>query len=269
MQDMEKKWFKLFIFSMSAFMIVLVIVARWNVTLVEEVKKSGTERESLKKHIEKIELLGKVEINYIKDTLRQKAIALGFWELTAEYSDKYTSKEKQDCIQLIVITDEQYGHKGFDAPLILAWLEKESKGNPEAVSYAGAKGLTQWTDYKAWKILVSMGYPGYEKELILNPAVNLAGGLFYLHGLMNFWEWKGIKDQDIILAYTLQSYKWGSEYTEKLYNLGEKANNPDNQHVSWILSRREYWKEKLKYWIDDAQKLADKWEGKKDVLIDY
>ena len=51
--------------------------------------------------------------------------------------------------------------------------------------------------------------------------------------------------------------------------MGEKANDPDNQHVSWILSRREYWKEELRYWIDNAQKLAENWKGKKDVLIDY
>jgi len=80
---------------------------------------------------------------------------------------------------------------------------------------------------------------------------------------------KGIKNQSLLIFYSLHSYRWESENTEKLYNLGEKANDPDNQHVSWILSRREYWKEKLKYWIDDAQKLADKWEGKKDVFIDY
>lgn len=259
---MDKKWFRLLIFFFSLFIVFLVLVARWNVSLVEEVKKSGIERESLKKYIEKIELMGKVERNFIKDVLRQKAIALGFWELIEEYGEKYTGKEKQGCIQLIVMTDEQYRHKGLDAPLILAWLEKESKGNPGAVSYAGAKGLTQWMDYKAWKILVAMGYPGYDKKLILNPVINLAGGLFYLSGLMNFWEWKGVNDQDLVLSYTLHSYKWGSENTEKLYNTGEKANGPDNQYVDWILNRREYWQEKLKYWIDDAQKLAARLEGK-------
>ena len=207
MQQMDKKWFKSFIFSMSLFIVALVLVARWNVSLVGEVKKSGIERESLKKYIEKIELLGKVERNFIKDVLRQKVIALGFWELIGEYGEKYSSKEKQDCIQLIVMTDKQYGHKGLDAPLILAWLEKESNGNPEAVSYSGAKGLTQWMDYKAWKILVAMGYPGYDKELILNPVINLAGGLFYLNGLINFWEWKGVEDQDLVLSYTLHSYR--------------------------------------------------------------
>ena len=51
MQDMEKKWVKLFIFSMFVLIIVLVLVVRWNVTLVEEVKRSGTDRESLKKGV--------------------------------------------------------------------------------------------------------------------------------------------------------------------------------------------------------------------------
>ena len=261
-QKKDKKWLKLIISTCLFFIIGLVLLALWNVSLVEEIKISGIERKELKKDMEKIEILERVNRNFIKDVLRQKAIALCFWELIGEYEEKYTSKEKQDCIQLIVMTDDKYGNKGLSAPLIFAWLEKESKGNPMAVSNAGAKGLTQWMDYKAWKILTAMGYPGYEKELVFNPVINLGGGIYYLNDLMNFWEWKGIEDQVLVLFYTIYSYKWGSEKTEELYNTDKKAIGPAAQYVDWILNRREYWAEKLKYWVNDAKNLAEKWEGK-------
>ncbi len=260
MQKKDKKLVKLIILTCSFFIIGLILLGLWNLFLVEEIKKSEIEREELKKDMEKIEILEKVNRNFVKDVLRQKAVALCFWELMGEYEGEYTSKEKQDCIQLIVMTDEKYGNKGLNAPLILAWLEKESGGNPGAVSYAGAKGLTQWMDYRAWNILTTMGYPGYDKKLIYNPVVNLTGGLYYLNNLLNFWEWKGVKDQILVLFYTLHSYKWGSESTEEIYNTEKKAKGPSAQYVNWILSRREHWAEKLKYWIDDAQKLAEEWE---------
>lgn len=259
----NKRWTKWIISIFVVFMLGLILLAFWNIYLIEEVKKSGTEREELRKDMEKIEVLEKINRTFIKDVLRQKAIALCFWELIEEHKKKYTRKQIQDCIQLIVMADEKYGHKGLDAPLILAWLEKESGGNPEAVSNAGAKGLTQWLDFRAWKILTIMGYPGYEKELVFNPVVNLTGGLYYLNGLMNFWEWKGIEDQSLVLFYTFHSYKWGPESSEELFNTDKKASGPSAQYVEEVLRRREYWSEKLKYWIDDAKKLAEKWEQRK------
>lgn len=258
-----KKLPKLLILICSFFIIGIILLALWNYTLIEEMKKSEIERKELKKHLEKIEILEKTGRNFIKDVLRHKAIALCFLELIGEYEEKYSSKEKQDCIQHIVITDESYGYKKLDAPLILAWLEKESKGDPDAVSSAGAKGLTQWMDYRAWKILTSMDYPGYKKELIFNPVVNLSGGLYYLNNLMNFWEWKGVKDRDLVLFNALCSYKWGAEITEELFNTNREADKQYNQYIDWILKRREYWAEKLKYWIDDAQKLTKELEEKK------
>jgi hypothetical protein len=240
----------------------LIFLASWNVSLLKEIRTSKAERGDLKKHIEKIEILEKVSGNFIKSVLRQKAIALCFLDLIGESEKRYTYKQKQDCIQLIVMTDEKYGHKGLDAPLILAWIEKESSGNPEAVSYAGEKGLTQWFDYRAWSILTTMGYPGYTRELVFDPLVNLTGGLYHLSGLMRFWEWKNVKDQNLILFYALHSYKWGSENTEELFNSDKKAESPAVEYTNWILNRREVWAEKLKYWTDDAQKLADNWEEK-------
>lgn len=260
MDRARKKWTRLLIPTCCFFIIGLISLAFWNIFLVDEIKKSEIEREELKEDMKKIEILEKVNRNFIKDVLRQKAIVLCFMELIEEHKKKYRAKDIQDCTQFIVMTDEKYGHKGLDAPLILAWLEKESGGNPQIVSQVGAKGLTQWMDYRAWKILAAMGYPGYDRELVFNPVVNLAGGIYYLNGLINFWEWKGIEDQMLVLFYTLRSYKCGSVSTEELYNTQEKGGVPNYPYANWIIKRRKYWADKLKYWIDDAQKIAEKWE---------
>jgi hypothetical protein len=243
----------------------LIFLALWNVFLLKEIKASKTEGGDLKKHIEKIEILEKVNRNFTKDILRQKAIALCFLELVRQHDGKYTHKQKQDCIQLIIMTDEKYGHEGLDAPLILAWIEKESSGNPEAVSYAGAKGLTQLMDFRANKILTTMGYAGYTKELVFDPVVNLTGGLYHLSSLMRFWEGKSVKDQNLILFCALHSYMWGSENTEELFNSDKKAERPSGDYANWILNRREFWAEKLKYWIHDAQKLETERESNRSL----
>jgi len=257
MQKKEKKRNKNVIFIRFLFLTVLISLVAWNLILIKEVKTSKRERAELKLNIEKVEVLEKANRSFIKDTLRRKAIALCFWDLIKEHEDKYTRKEKEDCIQLIVMTDEKYGNKGLDAPLILAWIENESEGNPKAVSLTGAKGLTQWMDYEAWQILTAMGYPGYDMELILDPVVNLVGGLYQLERLLNFWEWKSIGDKSPVLFYALHTYKWGTERTEGLFQKEEKGNGQDVQYVDRILNHKVIWAEKLKYWIEDGQKLTE------------
>lgn len=259
----NKKPLKLFTTIFFIFIVIgLALSVLWNFSLEKKMKQSRAEREGLRKNIEKVEVLEKASRSFVKDVMRHKAITLCFWELIEKNEKKFSRKDKQDCIQLIVMTDEKYGHKGLDAPLILAWLETESRGNPEAVSNTGAKGLAQLIDYRAWKVLNTMGYPGYDKKLVFNPVVNLTGGLYHLHSLMNYWEWKGEKDPDRILFYALYSYKWGAESAEELFNSKGKANKASNQYINKITKHREKWVKKLKYWVDDAQSLEDKWTTK-------
>jgi len=268
MKKKEKKLSRLLTLVGSFFITGLILLSLWNAFLVLEIKRSGQERVAIKKDIKRIEVLEEVKRNFIKDIIRYKAIAFCFLELIGEHGEKYTEKEKQDCIQLIVVTDEKHGHEGFDAPLILAWLEKESLGNPEAVSYAGAKGLTQLMDFKAEEVLTAMGYPGYDEKLVFNPVVNLGGGLYCLEDFINFWKLKGIKSQSLSLFYGLHSYKWGAGNTAKLFNSGKKDYRPAIEYVNWILNRKEYWKEMMKYLIDNAEN-GKEMEGKKDVAINY
>lgn len=258
MQKKDKILAKLVISICIFFIIGLISLALWSISLVNEIKRAEIRREELKEDMEKIKILKEANNNFIKDVLRQRAITLCFWELIGEHKKKYYSKEIQDCIQLIVMTDEKHGHKGFNAPLILAWLEKESNGNPRAISYAGAKGLSQLMDFRAEELLTAMGYPGFDEELVFNPVVNLTSGLYHLNDLMNFWERQGTKNQSLILFYALHSYKWGSKNTEELFDSPRRAYRPAIEYVNWILNRQEYWSKKLEYWANNTQKSTKK-----------
>lgn len=247
-----------FFASVAVFVIGLGLLAIWTVSLRDKIMRSELERGRLKEKIEKIEILEKVNRNFMKDLLRQKAIALCFLELIGNYESRYGNKGKQDCIQWIVITDEKLGEKGFGAPLILAWIENASQGNPDAVSPVGGRGLTHMFDYQAWRVLNSLGYPSYDLKLILDPVVNLESGVYYMTSLMKYWEWKGVSDQSLLLFYTLHSYRFGSESTEELFTKGMKPSGPAEEYIAEILNRRDYWAARLKYWVEDAQKLAAK-----------
>ncbi len=228
----------------------LILAVVWNIASSIEIKTFREERPALKNKIEKLELLRRNNSQIRKEFARQKAITFSFLELIGRYKGKFTPQQKEECIQIIIITDEKNRHKGLDAPLILAWIEKESRGDPEAISYAGAKGLTQLMDFSADMIFTAMGYPGYDPELVFNPLVSLASGIYYLEDLMKFWKWKGIKNQQLILFYALHSYKWGPGNTKELFNSARRAERPAIEYVNWILNRREFWDERLKYWSE-------------------
>jgi len=246
----------------SFFSLSLVLLTLWNVFLSGWIKLSGIERNEFKNNIEKLEVLENTNRNLMKDALRHKAISLCFRELIGVHQEKYNSEEIQRCIQIIGIADARYGHKGLDAPLILSWLEKESDGDPQAVSYAGAKGIAQLMDFRAEEIFIAMGYLGYDEELVFNPLINLAGGIHHLDELMRFWKNNGIKSKSLILFYALHSYKWGVKNTELLFNTERRAFRPAIKYVNWILNRREYWSEIITSKMNDPKKLTEQWRGR-------
>lgn len=240
----EGRGIKIFMIVCSLFGFILL--ASWNIFLVEKIKGCSLKRDELRRGLERVEILEKSNRVFVKDVLRQKAIATCFLELIEGHEKKYDLKEIHDCIQLIVITDEKLRNKGLDAPLIFAWLEKESAGNPQAISYAGAKGLTQLMDFRAEEVLTEMGYPGFNIDLVYNPVINLGGGIRHLSDLMIFWGSRGIKNQYLVLFYALHSYQWGTDNTVQLFNSGKRAYRPAIEYVNWIFNRREYWEERLK-----------------------
>lgn len=71
---------------------------------------------------------------------------------------------------------------------------------------------------------------------------------------------KGIKNQSLLILYSLHSYKWGSKRTEELFNSEKRAFRPSIKYVNWILNRQQYWKDKLETWTNNTNKSAKKSE---------
>lgn len=221
--------------------------------LNEKMNNAEDEKDRLHKLVTEVGVMGEVNKLLINDFLRQRAVELCFQELTNNYINKFNRKELEECIQLIMMADEKFRKRGIDAPLILAWLEKESDGNPEAVSYAGAKGLTQLMDFRARQIFAELGYSDHYRKIIFNPVINLMGGLHHLDGLIDYWENKGIKNQSLVLFYAIHSYKWGSRNTGELFNNEKRSFRPAIEYVNWILNRREYWVDRVENLIEISQ----------------
>jgi len=243
--------------------ITLVLLGIWNQSLFKRINTSQTKIKKISEYVERAEKIQNENNNLIKDVFIYKSIDLCFRDLIKDYKKKYSSEGIKSCIRTIMIADEKYSKKGLDAPLILAWLEKESGGNPEAVSYAGAMGLTQLMDFNAKKLFLTMGCTYNQKKLIFRPDVNLEGGIHYINDLMNLWENKGIHNKILILFYSLHSYKWGIRNTFQLFNSERRAYRPAIEYVNWILNRREYWADKLEYYRINYNKYPKLDNGKR------
>lgn len=242
---------------------ILVLSGIWYKSLFIRIDILQTKIEETSKYIERAERTQNENRSFINDVLAYKAASLCFKDLIEEYKEKYSNEGINSCVRNIMIADERYRDKGLDVPLILAWLEKESGGNPEAVSYAGAMGLTQLMDFNAEKIFFAMGYTGSQRNLAFRPEVNLEGGIYHINTLINFWENKGIHNKILVLFYSLHSYKWGIKNTFQLFNSGKRAYRPAIEYVNWILNRREYWVNKLEYYKKNYNNYLKEGKGRK------
>jgi len=82
------------------------------------------------------------------------------------------------------------------ASLVAALIKEESSFNPNAVSSAGALGLMQILPSTGSWIAEKIKYQGFKTEDLLNPAVNIKFGEWYLRYLLDRYE----ENLDLALA---------------------------------------------------------------------
>ncbi len=88
-------------------------------------------------------------------------------------------------IDLILPQTERYG---FSPLLMLSLMHQESLFNPEAISVADAKGLTQVIPSTAQYIAGELNWPNFQDRDLLRPYVSVAFGAFYLDEQLRLFE---------------------------------------------------------------------------------
>jgi len=152
---------------------------------------------------------------------------LNYWGLGREvqkrYSDKWWSLEDAYArganISRYNDTIKKYAQQyEIDEHLLKGLIVTESRGNPKAVSPAGAKGLTQ-------------AMPGTAKEWGLadpfDPEQSIKFGARYLRYLIKYWQNKGYEEQAIAEDLAIASYNWGMGNVGKFLK-GEREPNEES-----------------------------------------
>ncbi|MBD3368649.1 MAG: transglycosylase SLT domain-containing protein [Candidatus Eisenbacteria bacterium] len=94
--------------------------------------------------------------------------------------------------------------------IFFSLIRQESLFEPEAVSWVGARGLSQIMPSTGRWLARRLGHRGYSTRLLLDPETNVRFGTYYLSGLIEDYE------GDVLRA--LAAYNGGPESVERWWN---------------------------------------------------
>lgn len=103
------------------------------------------------------------------------------------------------------LVEEEAARYGFSPLLFLSLMRQESLFNPNAVSVANAKGLTQVIPSTAQYIAEQLAWPGFQDSDLFRPYVSIAFGAYYLDEQLRIFEGNR--------AAALAAYNAGPGYT--------------------------------------------------------
>lgn len=119
----------------------------------------------------------------------------------------------------------------LDWMLLASLIYQESKFDPEAESWAGAKGLMQLTDVSLER---------YNVEDAFDPEENMEGGMEFLSWLEDLWSDK-VPDENERLKFVLASYNVGQGHVLDAVKLAKKyGKNPQvwDDNVAYFLLQK-------------------------------
>ena len=125
---------------------------------------------------------------------------------------------------------------GWDWRLLGSQAYQESRFNPGARSWVGARGLMQLMPGTARQFRV---------RAITDPRQNVAGGVAYLQWLQKYWK-ERVPDSDQRLRFVLASYNAGAGHVEDAQRLAEKKGDDPRKWADvsyWLLqlSKAEFY----------------------------
>ncbi len=159
-----------------------------------------------------------VLVNYYeKEGLHKRAIRIAERLLTIspaeQLSDAPIYLRKKVCPRHFSdIVIEECEESGLDPNLFFSLMRQESLFEPEAVSWAGAHGLSQIMPSTGRGIARRLGVRGFRTNHLLRPETNVRFGTYYLAGLIEDF------DGDILRA--LAAYNGGPDNAERWWGYG-------------------------------------------------
>lgn len=157
----------------------------------------------------------------------------------------YNSKLKPEFVHslAIIIVDASSRYPNIDHLMLCALIAQESKFNPNAVSRAGAKGLTQIMDGTAEMISWRFTWNYYD-GIALDPEKNVLMGAWYLDRMIA--ENKG--NVEYALAYYNGGYKYGSLYKMNKIAAGtEFVPDETKQYPGKVFKHYDFMKKTFKF----------------------
>ncbi len=170
---------------------------------------------------------------YFKSTRNSKRMKQSdFFSNNAEKISPYDSLIKLGAEKL-----------NWDWLLLAAQISKESRFDPHAESWVGARGLMQ--------VMPKTG-KSYGVKNLFSPSQNIKAGVKHIMWLQDVW--KGIADEEQRLQFVLASYNVGQGHVQDAVRLAEKnGKNPQNwEYVANYLRL----KSKKKYYTDPVVKFG-------------
>lgn len=151
---------------------------------------------------------------------------------------KLTGYEVTEIARIIMVQCALNQDIGLTPSMILALIERESAFNPDAISNAKAYGLTQVIKPTFELHSYDLGYGEFNKDLALDPIVNVQVGIRHLVYLRKYWLSEGVDSWMI----TINSYFWGTRLTWELFLEKKRAKLPSLEYGKGILDLAEKWK---------------------------
>ena len=161
-------------------------------------------------------------------------------QLSETAGDKLTAYEITEIARIIMVQCALNQDIGLTPSIILGLIERESAFDPDAISKAKAYGLTQVIRPTFELHSYKLGYGEFNKDLALDPIVNVQVGIRHLVYLRKYWLSEGVNSWMI----TINSYFWGTTITWELFIEKKRARLPSLEYGLGVLKLAEEWKKR-------------------------
>lgn len=191
-------------------------------------------------------------LTYINDFINRKKKEPTFNVLYRKY---FSHNNRKDFNTILANYDEVSNYDeilkkgadslGWDWLLLASVAYQESRFNPRAESWVGARGLMQIMPATAKSL-------GYSSNVLFDPKQNLNIAVTYFNRLEKMWA-KTVKDSIQRIKFVLASYNVGPGHVIDARNLAKKYDKDPtvwDENVEVMLLKKAY----KKYYLDNAVK---------------